>query len=67
MRTAPRSLVARDIRSPVRVAWKYASGSRSQMGVERVPDVVLDGRARRSSMIRRVAKRENPLTTARPE
>ena len=28
MRTAFRSLVARDIRSPVRRAWKYDSGSR---------------------------------------
>ena len=27
MRTAFRSLVARDIRSPVRLAWKYDSGS----------------------------------------
>ena len=27
MRTAFRSLVARDIRSPVRCAWKYDSGS----------------------------------------
>ena len=27
IRTALRSLVARDIRSPVRCAWKYASGS----------------------------------------
>ena len=30
MRTALRSLVARDIKSPVRVDWKYASGSRSR-------------------------------------
>ena len=30
MRTALRSLVARDIRSPVRCAWKYASGSFSR-------------------------------------
>ena len=30
MRTALRSLVARDMRSPVRCAWKYASGSFSR-------------------------------------
>src|SRR5215208_1555263 len=30
MRTAFRSLVARDIRSPVRLAWKYDIGSRSR-------------------------------------
>jgi hypothetical protein len=30
MRTALRSLVARDIRSPVRWVWKYASGSVSR-------------------------------------
>ena len=30
MRTALRSLVARDMRSPVRLAWKYASGRRSR-------------------------------------
>ena len=42
MRTAFRSLVARDIRSPVRCAWKYASGSFSQVREEVVAQVVLD-------------------------
>ena len=42
IRTAFRSLVARDIRSPVRCVWKYESGSFSQMREEVVAHVVLD-------------------------
>ena len=42
MRTAFRSLVARDIRSPVRCAWKYADRKPLQVGEEVVADVVLD-------------------------
>ena len=42
MRTALRSLVARDIRSPVRCAWKYAERQPLQMREEVVPHVVFD-------------------------
>ena len=42
IRTAFRSLVARDIRSPVRCAWKYAERQRLQVREEVVPHVVLD-------------------------
>ena len=42
MRTAFRSLVARDIRSPVRRDWKYDSGSSCRLREEVVPEVVLD-------------------------
>ena len=42
MRTAFRSLVARDIRSPVRCAWKYDERQLLQMREEVVPHVVLD-------------------------
>ena len=42
MRTAFRSLVARDIRSPVRCAWKYDERQRLQVREEVVPHVVLD-------------------------
>ena len=42
IRTAFRSLVARDIRSPVRCAWKYDKRQLLQMREEVVAHVVLD-------------------------
>ena len=42
IRTAFRSLVARDIRSPVRCAWKYAERQLLQLREEVVAHVVLD-------------------------
>ena len=42
MRTAFRSLVARDIRSPVRCAWKFAGRERLQPREEVVAQVVLE-------------------------
>ena len=47
MRTAFRSFVARDIRSPVRCAWKYAERQLLEVREEVVPHVVLDVRATR--------------------
>ena len=42
IRTALRSLVARDIRSPVRCVWKIRERQRLQVREEVVPHVVLD-------------------------
>ena len=65
MRTALRSLVARDIRSPVRLRWKYAGSNccrRAKKSLRRSNSMSREA----PIMIRRCRKRNTPPTAARP-
>ena len=65
MRTAFRSLVARDMRSPVRVAWKYASGNRCRWATKALRRSYSMAREAPTRM-RRMRNRNPPPAIARP-
>ena len=63
MRTAERSFVARDMRSPVRWAWNHAGGRRSRWAknaFRRSYSISRDA----PMMIRRIRKRQTPAAHA---
>ena len=65
MRTAFRSFVARDMRSPVRVAWKYASGSFCRWATKALRRSYSMAREAPTRM-RRMRNRNTPPAIARP-
>ena len=65
IRTALRSLVARDIRSPVRLRWKYARSSRCSRA-KKWPRRSYSISREAPMMTRRIQKRHTPPSAAMP-